>query len=103
MGSYLIRGAHLLTRPGDQDDLVIGDLRIDGQRISGVGAGLSSEGAEVIDASGMIAMPGLIDTHRHCWGSILRGGACHGDLSEYFATNVFTYGAAFGPEDNYTS
>ncbi|MFL5862758.1 MAG: amidohydrolase family protein [Solirubrobacteraceae bacterium] len=103
MGSYLIRGAHLLTRDGDGDDLVIGDLRIDGQWITDIGSGLSSEDAEVIDAAGMIAMPGLIDTHRHCWGSILRGGACHGDLSAYFATNVFTYGAAFTPEDNYTS
>jgi 5-methylthioadenosine/S-adenosylhomocysteine deaminase len=103
MGSYLIRGAHLLMLAGDNGELVIGDVRIDDRHISDVGSGLSGEGAEVIDASGMIAMPGLIDTHRHCWGSILRGGACYGDLSAYFVTNVFTYGAAFTPEDNYTS
>jgi 5-methylthioadenosine/S-adenosylhomocysteine deaminase len=103
MGSYLIRGAHLLMLAGDNSELVIGDVRIDDRHISDVGSGLSGEGAEVIDASGMIAMPGLIDTHRHCWGSILRGGACYGDLSAYFVTNVFTYGAAFMPEDNYTS
>ncbi|MBV9006492.1 MAG: amidohydrolase family protein, partial [Solirubrobacterales bacterium] len=103
MASYLIRGAHLLTLDGDRGELVTGDLRIDDHHISDIGSGLSSEGAEVIDATGMIAMPGLIDTHRHCWGSILRGGACYGDLSAYFATNVFTYGAAFTPDDNYTS
>jgi 5-methylthioadenosine/S-adenosylhomocysteine deaminase len=103
MGSYLIRGALLLTLDDDNSELVIGDLRIDGQHISDVGSGLSGDGAEVIDGTGMIAMPGLIDSHRHCWGSILRGGACYGDLSAYFATNVFTYGAAFTPEDNYTS
>src|SRR4051794_30117611 len=51
----------------------------------------------------MIALPRLIDSHRHCWGWILRGGACYGNLGDYFAKNVFTYGAAFSPEDNYTS
>src|SRR5947209_3910427 len=103
MGSYLIRGAHLLTLDDQADELVTGDLRIENQHISDIGTGLSGDGAEVIDGTGMIAMPGLIDSHRHCWGSILRGGACYGDLSAYFATNVFTYGAAFTPDDNYTS
>ncbi|MBV8992061.1 MAG: amidohydrolase family protein, partial [Solirubrobacterales bacterium] len=103
MGTYLIRGAHLLMLDGGNGELVVGDVRIEGRHISAIGSALSSEGAEVIDATGMIAMPGLVDTHRHCWGSILRGGACYGDLAAYFATNVFTYGAAFTPEDNYTS
>ena len=48
-------------------------------------------------------MPGLVDTHRHCWGSMLRGGACYGNLGDYFGKVVFTYGAAFTPSDNYTS
>lgn len=103
MGSYLVRGAHLLMLDGDNGELVVGDVRIEDHHISDIGSALASEGAEVIDAVGMIAMPGLVDTHRHCWGSILRGGACYGDLAAYFATNVFTYGAAFTPEDNYTS
>jgi cytosine/adenosine deaminase-related metal-dependent hydrolase len=103
MGSYLIRRAHLLTLDGDNGELVVGDVRIEDQHIAEIGSGLASEGVEVIDATDMIAMPGLVDTHRHCWGSILRGGACYGDLGAYFATNVFTYGAAFTPEDNYTS
>ena len=59
--------------------------------------------AEVIDGRDLIAMPGLVDTHRHCWGSMLRGGACYGDLGDYFGKVVFTYGAAFTPSDNYTS
>jgi 5-methylthioadenosine/S-adenosylhomocysteine deaminase len=103
MGTYLVRGAHLLTVSGADAGLETGDIRIEGQHISDIGPSLSADGAEVIDARGMIAMPGLIDSHRHCWGSILRGGACHGDLAEYFGTNVFTYGAAFTAEDNYAS
>src|SRR3954466_14038717 len=103
MGSYLVREAHLLTLDGGGSGLETGDILIEGRHIADIGRSVSAEGAEVIDGRGMIAMPGLIDTHRHCWGSILRGGACYGNLGDYFAKNVFTYGAAFSPEDNYTS
>ncbi len=101
--SYLIHGALLLTLDGDDSGLNQGDLLIENGRIAGIGQGLSHGSAETIDARGMIAMPGLMDTHRHCWGSMLRGGACYGDLSDYFSKVVFSYGSAFTPEDNYTS
>jgi 5-methylthioadenosine/S-adenosylhomocysteine deaminase len=103
MGSFLVRGAHLLTLDGDDRGLHTGDLLIDGDRIAGIGPSLPAGGAEVIDGAGMVAMPGMIDTHRHCWGSMLRGGACYGNLGDYFGKVVFAYGAAFTPEDNYTS
>jgi 5-methylthioadenosine/S-adenosylhomocysteine deaminase len=103
MGSYVVRDAHLLTLDGAESGLETGDVLIEGRRIADVGRSLPAGGAESIDGRGMIAMPGLIDSHRHCWGSILRGGACYGNLGDYFAKNVFTYGAAFSPEDNYTS
>jgi 5-methylthioadenosine/S-adenosylhomocysteine deaminase len=103
MGSYLVREAHLLTLDGSGSGLETGDILIEGRHIADIGRSVPADGADVIDGRGMIAMPGLIDTHRHCWGSILRGGACYGNLGDYFAKNVFTYGAAFSPEDNYTS
>jgi 5-methylthioadenosine/S-adenosylhomocysteine deaminase len=103
MSAHVVRDVHLLTMDGDTTGLETGDIRIEGTTIADLGPGVSDEGAEVIDGRGMIAMPGLIDTHRHCWGSVLRGGACYGDLGQYFATNVFTYGAAFTPDDNYRS
>ena len=34
---------------------------------------------------------------------MVRGGACYGNLGDYFGIVVFTYGAAFAPADNYTS
>lgn len=104
MTSHLIRDAFLLTMDGDGPaTLETGDVAIDGDRIAGVGRGLDARGAEVIDGRGMIAMPGLVDTHRHMWAAMLRGGACYGTLADYFGTVVFTYGAAFTPEDTYRS
>lgn len=42
------------------------DIRIDGERISHIGKGIAaSPGDEVIDASGLLVMPGGIDAHTH--------------------------------------
>lgn len=41
------------------------DLLIDGGRIVEIGQGITAEGAEVIDATGHIVTPGLIDAHCH--------------------------------------
>jgi len=41
------------------------DILIEGGVITEVGAGLSREGARVIDAEGLIALPGLVDLHVH--------------------------------------
>ncbi|MFT3871633.1 MAG: dihydroorotase [Nocardioides sp.] len=55
---YLIRGASILG--GEPTDLLLRD-----GVIAEIGAGLSAEGAEVVDASGLIALPGLVDLHTH--------------------------------------
>ena len=56
--TYLIRGA----RPygGDAADILVKD-----GRIAAIGDSLSATGAEVVDAAGLIALPGLVDLHTH--------------------------------------
>ena len=48
------------------------DVRVEDGRISEVRAGIDEPGAEVIDATGMIVLPGFVDTHRHTWQAGLR-------------------------------
>ena len=55
---YVVRGARLLG--GEPTDLLIRD-----GRISEVGTGISTTGVEVVDADGLIALPGLVDLHTH--------------------------------------
>jgi dihydroorotase len=45
---------------GEATDLLLRD-----GEIAAVGAGLSAEGATVLDARGLIALPGLVDLHTH--------------------------------------
>ena len=61
MTSLLIKGGTLLTVRGQER----GDLHIEGETIERVGQDLAVDGAEVVDASGKILMPGGIDPHVH--------------------------------------
>ena len=58
MTAYLVRGARLLG--GEPTDLLLRD-----GVVAEVGAGLPDDGAEVVDAAGLVALPGLVDLHTH--------------------------------------
>jgi len=57
-GRWLVRGARLL-------DAGPGDLRIEDGTLVEVGGRLDAAGAQVLDAEGLIALPGLVDLHTH--------------------------------------
>ena len=58
MSVHLIRGARLLG--ADPTDLLVRD-----GRIAEIGPGLSAAGGTVLDADGLVALPGLVDLHTH--------------------------------------
>jgi len=102
-GKTLIKGACVLTMDDKLGTIRNGDVLLEGDRIAAVGPRLAATGAEVIDGTDCIVMPGFVDTHRHMWGAMLRGCACYGDLGTYFQNVVFTYGANYTPEDTHAS
>jgi cytosine/adenosine deaminase-related metal-dependent hydrolase len=67
MTRTLIRNAALLTMDAELGEIERGDVLIEGSKIAAIGANLHADDAEQIDALGMIAMPGLVDNHRHVW------------------------------------
>ena len=50
-------------------DMIDGDVAICGDRIVGIGA--EYEGREVVDVSGLVLVPGFIDTHLHIESSLI--------------------------------
>lgn len=69
---YLIKGGAVLSMDPSVGDFAQGDVLIEGKRIVAVGAHLHAPGAAVINAAGMIVMPGFIDTHHHQYQTALR-------------------------------
>lgn len=75
--AILIKGADILTQD-ESRRILRGDILIEGDRIASVGPAADGNPAaraadEIIDAAGMIAMPGLINMHTHVGMTILRG------------------------------
>ena len=96
-GTLLVRGGHVITMDPGTGDIPDGDVLVSGGAIAAVGTGLAApDGARVIDAAGMIVVPGLVDTHWHMWNTLLRGMSETGP--GYFRL-CRGLGPAFGPGD----
>ncbi|MBA1204223.1 amidohydrolase family protein [Pseudomonas capeferrum] len=89
-GRTLIRHATIISMDSAIGDLVDADVLIDEERIKAVGREIDPTGAEVLDARGMIMIPGLIDGHWHLWNSLLRSSAPRPGGEAFFKTQLAT-------------
>jgi dihydroorotase len=55
----------ILVRGATGVDGRAADILVDHGRVTDIGTGLSASGATVIDAAGLLALPGLVDLHTH--------------------------------------
>jgi len=77
------------------------DVLVTADRITAVGPNLTVEDARVIDATGMIVMPGLINAHQHAWLGLLRGLMPNVDaIGDYMAAIPQTLGRFYTAEDS---
>ncbi|MBK5268552.1 MAG: amidohydrolase family protein [Acidimicrobiia bacterium] len=103
-GRKLIKGGIVLSLDPTIGDLINGDILIEGEKIVEVGRNLVAEDAEVIDASGMIVMPGFVDSHRHIWEGVLRNIGTDVPLEgrvSYISFILRTLAPAYRPQDVY--
>lgn len=73
MKRTLIRNATVISVDPAIGDLHGADILIGGDKILEVARSISADDAEVLDASGMIVIPGLVNAHIHTWEFPLRG------------------------------
>src|SRR5271170_8215457 len=70
----LLRNGYIVTMDESRGDIAGADVLLRDDKIAEIGRGLSAShpNAEVIDVTGRLVLPGLVDTHRHVWqGAIL--------------------------------
>jgi cytosine/adenosine deaminase-related metal-dependent hydrolase len=81
-------------------DIEHGTVLVDGALITDVGRDvLPPPDAEIIDATGMIVIPGFVDSHKHLWQTALRGIVADLTLIDYFTIVREKHLSRFRPED----
>jgi len=100
-GNYLIKNGAVITVDPALGVLLRADIHVNNGRIEAIRPDLAATGAEIIDASDMIVMPGFVDTHHHMWSSIGRSFTADGGFG-YFPAKAAT-SKLYQPKDFYHS
>ncbi len=104
MNAVLIRGAQtVLTMDDTRREISGADILIENGVVSQIGHGLSGA-ATVIEASGCVVTPGLVNTHHHLYQTLTRAvpGGQDALLFGWLQT-LYPIWARFGPEEMFIS
>lgn len=103
MGSILIRNAVIMTMNA-QDDIVVGDVLVTGNKIAQIGPNIQENKADrIIDAGGKVLLPGFIQTHIHLCQTLFRGRADDLELIDWLRQRIWPLEAAHNEESVYYS
>ncbi|MBZ3900149.1 amidohydrolase family protein [Streptomyces griseiscabiei] len=98
----LLTGGTVVTMDPAVGDLARGDVLIEDGVIVEVAEHLAvPDGAEVIDATDRIVMPGFVDNHRHTWQTAFRGVGADWTFPEWAVAMHGTVKPHYRPEDVY--
>lgn len=102
MNRTVVTNGYIITLDDNLGDIQGGAVLIEDNRIVAVTrnaeefAGLD---AQVIDAQGGIILPGMVDSHRHTWMSLLRSISADESLPEFLVNTFYGLGALVRAED----
>lgn len=105
MAKTLLKNAYIITMNGSKQAYEKGDILIENDLILEVGkVDLSNaEDAEVVDLTGKIVMPGLVNTHVHMSQQLGRGLADDVDLLTWLRKRTWPYESSMSEEEQYIS
>ncbi|GAA2392639.1 8-oxoguanine deaminase [Nonomuraea africana] len=101
----LVRNAVLVAACDEERrELAGGWVAVTGGLVSGVGNGAQPQAAEVLDASGCLVTPGLVNTHHHIYQNLTRSYApvVNGSLFKWL-TGLYPLWAGLDEEASYLS
>jgi cytosine/adenosine deaminase-related metal-dependent hydrolase len=102
----LLKGGTILSVDSAVGDFATGDILITAKTISAVGRDLGAAAQDgnaiVVDVTGSILIPGMVDCHRHSWEGQLRGIISDSaTIGEYMAATHQGFAPFYRPEDMY--
>lgn len=96
----LIKNALIVTMNKDRR-IINGDILIEGNKIAKIEKNIDEKDDKIIDAKGMVALPGFINTHTHSSMTLLRGYADDLPLMKWLEEYIWPLEALLKPEDCY--
>jgi 5-methylthioadenosine/S-adenosylhomocysteine deaminase len=99
----LITGGAVISVDPSIGELRNGDVLIEDDKIVEVGHSIDAGDCETIDATGMIVMPGLVDSHRHFWQTGTRSDSVDQVFWDLVASQWPKIAAHYAAEDVYAS
>ncbi|MBE3580578.1 MAG: amidohydrolase [Thermoanaerobacteraceae bacterium] len=106
MGQILIKNGYVISMNPIRQVFAGGDVLVEGDKIVAVGqvpAELVKPDGEVVDATGKIVMPGLVNTHVHLSQQLARGLGDDVDLLTWLHQRIWPYESSMDLEDSYIS
>jgi len=98
----LVKGGTIVSLDPQVGDFQQGDVLIQGKRIVAVAPNVEPSGAQIIDASNTIIIPGFVDAHRHSWeGQLRRINPNAPTLAAYSAATHQSFAKSYRPHDMY--
>ena len=94
----LIRGGTAIDT--DPISVTAADVLVEDGRIAAVGPDLPEQ-ATTIDATGMLVLPGFVDTHRHTWQAGIRATGADVDFAGYLDLVLGRLAPRYRPDDVY--
>jgi 5-methylthioadenosine/S-adenosylhomocysteine deaminase len=106
MGTILLRNATILSMDSERRVFENGDVLVRDDRIAAVGAvdpAEADQADEVVDLTGRMVLPGLVNTHVHTSQQLERGLADDVDLLTWLHDRTWPFESALTEEDQYLS
>ncbi len=106
MKRILIKNAAVVSMDDAIGDFEKADILVEDGQIREIRPDIDRDGkieADVIDAEGMIAIPGLWDAHRHTWQTGLRGILADGRIPDYLRGFRLQMAPLYRAEDMYAA
>ncbi|MEU9866757.1 MULTISPECIES: amidohydrolase family protein [Actinomadura] len=98
--SLLLTNGLVIDTAPEPTVLGTADVLVEDGRIAAVGPDLAApDGAETMDATGRIVMPGFVDTHRHTWQAGIRAALPDGTLHAYLQRVLGELAPRYRPGD----